>query len=346
MKREIMKKKALLVGGTGTISSAVTALLATSPDWELTVLNRGLRPVVLPEGVKVITADVGKDDVGRLIGGEMYDVVADFIAFEPEHVARDFRFFGKSTRQYIFVSSASAYAKPMASHVLTEETALGNPYWAYSQWKEACETLLHRLEREEGFPVTIVRPSHTYGDRSVPVAIHGSRGSWEVVRRMMAGKPVVVHGDGSSLWTLTHNTDFARAFVGLMGNAEALGETVQVTGDEQLTWNEIYQTIADSVGVAFKPCYVSSHTLSASRQYDLRGSLLGDKAATVVFDNARLKRLVPGFKSEVNFKEGCRRAVDNILRHEELQLADPEFDVWCDGVVALEGEMARRMARL
>lgn len=326
-------KKALFIGGTGTISSAITRLVAAQPDWELTLLNRGSRIDDIPQGVKTIQADIRKDDVRSLLGDVVYDVVAEFIAFRPEHVERDFEIFHGHTRQYVFISSASAYQKPVQHYVITEETPLENPYWEYSRLKQACEELLHRHEAEDGFPVTIVRPSHTYCERSIPVAIHGDSGSWQVVKRMMEGKPVIIHGDGSSLWTLTHNTDFARGFLGLMGNAQAIGQTFHITSDESLTWNQIYQALADALGVELHACYVPSRVLAESKTYDLRGNLLGDKANTVVFDNTKLRQLVPDFKATVPYREGVKQALAFILAHEEYQRLDPVFDKWCDGVV-------------
>lgn len=341
-----MKKKALFVGGTGTISSAITRLVATQPDWELTLLNRGTRNDDLPKNVKVITADIKKDDVSTMIGDEVYDVVAEFIGFVPEDVERDFRIFNGHTRQYMFISSASAYQKPVEHYLITEETPLENPFWAYSRNKKACEELLHRYASEDGFPVTIVRPSHTYCERSVPVAVHGDKGSWQVVKRMMEGKPVIIHGDGSSLWTLTHNTDFARGFFGLMGNAQAVGETFHITSDESITWNQIYQALADALGVKLQACYVPSKLLAANDKYDMTGNLLGDKASTVVFDNSKLKSVVPGFKAEMKYRDGVKLVVDYILKHEECQVPDPEFDLWCDHIVAVMQEASRKIAAI
>jgi nucleoside-diphosphate-sugar epimerase len=341
-----MKKKALFVGGTGTISSAITRLVAAQPDWELTLLNRGTRNDNLPENVKVITADIKKDDVAAKIGNETYDVVAEFIGFVPKDVERDFHIFNGHTHQYMFISSASAYRKPVEHYLITEDTPLENPFWEYSRNKKACEELLHRYASEDGFPVTIVRPSHTYCERSVPVAVHGDKGSWQVLKRMKEGKPVLIHGDGSSLWTLTHNTDFARGFFGLMGNAHAVGETFHITSDESLTWNQIYQALADALGVKLHACYVPSELLAANGKYDMNGNLLGDKANTVVFDNSKLKSLVPDFKAEVKYCDGVKLAVDYILKHEECQVPDPEFDLWCDHIVAVMEEASRKIAAI
>jgi nucleoside-diphosphate-sugar epimerase len=275
-------------------------------------------------------------EVLRQTGDQVFDAVCEFIGFLPSQVERDIRLFCGRTRQYVYISSASAYNKPAASHVITEGTALANPYWEYSRNKIACEELLMKTYREEGFPVTIVRPSHTYCERGVPVSVHGPKGSWQVLKRMMEGKPVLVHGDGSSLWTLTWNEDFARGFIGLLGNPKAIGEAFQIMSDEQLTWNQIYKSVANALGVTFKPYYVSSDFLAAvsPKEYDLTGNLLGDKAVTVVFDCTKLKRAVPGFCATTRFDEGVRRCVDYLMSHPELQVEDPEFDAWCDIVIA------------
>ena len=257
---------------------------------------------------------------------------------------RDYRLFAHRTRQYVYISSASAYNKPVRSHVISEGTTLANPHWQYSRDKIACEELLMKYYREQQFPVTIVRPSHTYCERSVPVGLHGTKGSWQVLKRMIEGKPVLVHGDGSSLWTLTWNGDFAKAFIGLLGNAKAIGEAFQIMSDESLTWNQIYQAVADALGVPFKPYYVSSAFLAsvAPEEYDVEGNLLGDKAATVVFDCSKVKRAVPGYQACVRFEEGVRRCVAYVMSHPECQQEDAAFDEWCDRVIAAQ-EKAKKL---
>ncbi len=328
--------KILMIGGTGTISSAITRQLAASGH-ELWLVNRGNRNAALPESVKQIIGDINNrpNEVEEKLGSETFDAVCEFIGFLPEQVERDIRMFSARTRQYVFISSASAYNKPVRQHVITEGTSLANPYWEYSRNKIACEELLMKAYRESGFPVTIVRPSHTYCERSVPVSVHGPKGSWEVLKRMMEGKRVVVHGDGSSLWTLTWNEDFARGFIGLLGNPMAIGEAYQIMSDESLTWNQIYQTIADALGVEFRPYYVASDYLAAiaPKSWDFEGNLLGDKACTVVFDCSKLKRAVPGFCATTPFHAGVRHAINYILTHPETQIEDSEFDAWCDRVI-------------
>ena len=273
-----------------------------------------------------------------------FDVVADYIVFTPEQAERDIRLFKGKTAQYLTFSSASAYQKPLSSCFITESTPLSNPFWEYSRNKIACEELLLKAYREEAFPITIVRPSHTYDERRVPLGVHGAKGSWQVVKRIIEGKPVIIHGDGTSLWTLTAAADFARAFTGLLGNIHALGETVQITSDEVLCWNQIYQAIAAALGKPLKAVHVSSDFLArAGTEYNYGGSLIGDKAASVVFDNAKLKRLVPGFCAQIRCDQGIKEAIAYILAHPELQVEDPEFDRFCDKVIAAQERALQEM---
>ena len=326
--------KALFIGGTGTISTAISKKLLEE-GWDLYLLNRGTRNNVLPAGAHELTVDVNNEAaVAEKIKDLSFDVVCDFIAFVPAQLERDYRLFNGKTKQFMFISSASAYQKPLSDYKITESTPLANPYWEYSRNKIACEEYLMKMYRENGFPITIIRPSHTYDERSIPVGAHGDKGSWQVVKRMLEGKPVIVHGDGTSLWTMTHNSDFAKAFVGLMGNIHAIGEAYQITSDESLTWNQIYKIIADCLGVEFKPYYVPSDFLHAVGKYDFEGGLTGDKANSVVFDNSKVKRAVPGFTATVRLDMGMKQTVEYVLSHKECQVEDPEFDAWCDKVIA------------
>lgn len=327
--------KALFIGGTGTISMAITRL-AAERGWELYLLNRGSRTAELPESVKVLNVDINADEAGaaQLLSDMQFDTVCDFIGFHQEQVERDYRLFAGKTKQFMYISSASAYHKPLSDYRVNEGTPLANPYWQYSRDKIACEDFLMKMYRENGFPVTIIRPSHTYDERNVPMGVHGDKGSWQVVKRIMEGKPVIIHGDGSSLWTMTFNRDFAKGFVGLMGNIHAIGEAFQITSDETLTWNQIYQTIANALGVELKPYYVSSEFLHAVSHYDFEGSLTGDKSNSVVFQNTKLKRTVPDLNMNIRFDQGIRITLDYVLSHPECQVPDPEFDAWCDKVIA------------
>lgn len=325
--------KALFIGGTGIISSAISSSLVEQ-GWELYLINRGNRSERIPAGAKLLKADINDEAlINSLIKDKNFDVVADFIAFVPSQVERDIRLFSGKTKQYIFISSASAYQKPLSDFRITESTPLANPYWEYSRNKIACEELLMAEYRNNGFPVTIVRPSHTYDNSSIPLGVHGNNGSWQVIKRMLENKPVIIHGDGSSLWTLTYNTDFANGFIGLMGNIHAIGEAIHITSDESLTWNQIYEIIASVLGVKLNAVHIATDYLASSSDYDFTGSLLGDKSNTVVFDNSKVKRLVPGFNATVRFDQGVRFVLENIFSHPEFQTEDKEFDVWCDTVI-------------
>lgn len=326
--------KALFIGGTGTISMAITRALAKDPDWELTLLNRGNRNENIPAGVTVLQADIQDEEAcSKLLENRSFDVVCDFIGFVPAQLERDYRLFAGKTKQFMYISSASAYQKPVRDYLITEDTPLENPYWGYSADKIACEEYLMQQYHKQGFPVTIIRPSHTYDERSIPLGVHGDKGSWQVIQRMLAGKQVIIHGDGTSLWTMTHNSDFAKGFIGLMGNPATIGQIYQITSDESLTWNQIYETIADALGVELHSFYVASDFLDSVAPYDFKGSLVGDKANTVVFDNSKLKAAVPDFKATTPFVEGVKGTIDYVLQHPECQIPDPEFDEWCDKVI-------------
>ena len=338
--------KALFIGGTGTISTAIVKRLSEDPNWEVFLLNRGNRKSVIPSNVQTIVCDVHDEEAtAKALSGMTFDVVGDFIGFTVEDVQRDFRLFNGKTRQFIYISSASAYHKPSADYIITEGTALANPHWEYSRNKIACEAYLMEKYKETGFPVTIVRPSHTYDERNIPLGVHGKKGFYQVIRRMQQGKPVPIKGDGTSLWTVTFNSDFAIGYTGLMGNPHAIGEAFQITGDETLTWNQIYQTIAEALGVELKPYYVSSSFLSEAGDkygFDFEGSLIGDKAVSVVFDNRKLKHVVPTMRTNVRFDQGVRIALSYVLSHPDEYEEDPEFDAWCDRLIAAL-EQAKQM---
>ena len=328
-----IRMKILFIGGTGTISAAISKLLI-SQGHDLYLLNRGQRNEILPEGAHYLVADINDEaKVAGLINDLDFDCVADFIAFVSEHLQRDYRLFKNKTKQFIFISSTSIYQKPLSDYRITEATPLANPYWQYSQDKIACEDYLMKLYREEGFPITIVRPSYTYDERKAPIGVRGNNGTWSVVKRILGGKPVIIQGDGTSLWTMTHSSDFAKGFVGLIGNVRARGEAIHITSDETLTWNQIYQCIANAVNKPLVAVHVSSEFLAAAGPYDFHGGLLGDKANSVVFDNAKLKRLVPEFVAVKRFDQGIKETVDYILSHPEYQFEDEVFDRWCDEII-------------
>ncbi len=340
--------KALFIGGTGTISMGIVKRLASDPLWDVYLLNRGNRSEEVPANVHQIKANIyDEEDAAKQLTGLDFDVVSEFIAFDVNAVKRDYRLFKGKTKQYIFISSASAYNKPAAGYIITEGTTLANPYWEYSRNKIACEEFLMQKYREEGFPVTIVRPSHTYDERNVPLGVHGNKGFYQVIRRMQQGKPVLIQGDGSSLWALTFNSDFAIGFTGLMGNRHAIGEAFQITGDEILTWDQIYATIADALGVELKAYHVATDFLcsvGSKYGYDFTGSLKGDKSVSVAFDNSKLKRLVPQMTTNIPFHKGVRIALDYVLSHPDRYEEDPEFDRFCDRVIEVIENAKKEMA--
>ena len=296
--------KVLFIGGTGNISTSVSKL-CVKRGIDLYLLNRGIRKVEIP-GVKTITGDITTSETANALQNHNWDCVVNWIAFTPGDVERDINLFHNKTKQYIFISSASVYQKPLTHPVITESTPLCNPVWDYSQNKIASEERLIKAYREENFPITIVRPSHTY-DTIIPVVIGGGS-EYTTVDRIKKGKKIIVHGDGTSLWVLTHSEDFAKGFVGLMGLPQATGNAFQITSDEILTWNQIHEIIADAVGVKPNIVHISSNFLC---EYDdsFKGSLWGDKSYSVIFDNTKIKTFVPGFCCIIPFSEGIKRTL-------------------------------------
>jgi nucleoside-diphosphate-sugar epimerase len=318
--------KILFIGGTGFISTAVSRL-AIEKGFELYHLNRGLRSPSLP-GIHHITSDVHRPDDARLaLQGMEFDAVVDWIAYKPEDIERDLAIFRGRVGQFVFISSASAYQKPPAHYLITESTPLYNPYWQYSRDKIACEERLMQVYREEGFPVTIVRPSLTY-DSNFPIAI-GGWGCYTLADRLKKGLPIIVHGDGSSLWVVTHSEDFGRGFLGLLGNPKALGHAFHITSDEVLTWNEIYRTIADALGVEAKIVHISSEFIARVAP-QLSGSLLGDKTWSAVFDNSKIKSFVPGFQASIPFRDGIRRTLAWFAADQKRQRVDEAVNAEMD----------------
>ena len=322
--------KVLFIGGSGVISSACSRL-AVDQDIDLTVLNRGdsdlLRP--LPEQVRVLRGDARQpDSVRQAVGGQEFDVVVDWVAFTPDHVRADIDVFGGRVGQYVFISSASAYQTPPARMPVIESTPLRNPFWRYSRDKIACEDVLAAAYREDGFPATIVRPSHTYDKTTVPFA-----GGWTVLGRMRQGKQIVVHGDGTSLWTLTHHQDFAHGFVPLLGQQRTIGEAFHITSDDVLTWNQIARTLAAAAGVSADIVHVPSDAIAAVDP-DWGASLLGDKSHSMVFDNAKLRTVVPGYRPAISFEQGAREIVGWYDEDPSRQQADPRIDAAMDKLTA------------
>jgi len=324
--------RVLFIGGTGVISTACSHL-AVERGFDVTLLNRGTsstRPVA--PGASVLTADVYDAEATRTaLQGKEFDVVIDFLAFTADQVQADIDRFEGRIAQYVFISSASAYQKPPASWPVLESTPLRNPHWQYSRDKIACEHLLTAAYRERGFPVTVVRPSHTYDHTSVPLD-----GKWTSIERMRQGRPVLVHGDGTSLWTLTHHTDFAPAFVGLLANPRAIGDSFHITSDEALPWDQITTILAAAAGVEPQIVHVPSDAIAAADP-EWGAGLLGDKAHSMVFDNSKIKRAVPGWAATVPFVEGARQIVEWHDADPARRQTDPELDATIDRLVARFG---------
>jgi nucleoside-diphosphate-sugar epimerase len=317
----------LFVGGTGIISSAC-AVRARDAGMQVTFLTRGTSFRAIPEGVRSLRADVrDASSVREAIGDEQFDVIVNWVAFTTQHIETDLSLFGDRTGQYVFISSASAYQTPLESLPITESTPLGNPYWAYSRDKIACEERLVRAWREDGFPVTIVRPSHTYDSTLLPL-----HGGWTIVDRMRRELPIIVHGDGTSLWVLTHHRDFAKGFVGLLGNSRAIGDVFQITSDEVLTWNRIATLIAEAAGTAAEIVHVPSDVI-ASYDAEWGDGLLGDKAHSVLFDNTKIRRLVPDYAATIPFSHGAREIVDWYDANPTRQIVDHELNDRIDRII-------------
>src|SRR5487761_347123 len=324
------KLKVLFIGGTGVISSACVREAVASHDIELYVLNRGKSATWgVPDGVTELRGDAREAaTVREVIEGYDFDCVVDFVAFTPDHVRADLDLFRERTSQYVFISTASAYQTPPSRLPVTESTPLRNPYWQYSRDKIACEDLLVAQYRETGFPATIVRPSHTYDMTKTVLS-----GGWTALNRMINGKPVIVHGDGASLWTVTHNTDFARAFVPLLGHPRTLGEAFHITSDDVLTWDQIAYALGAALGVLPRLVHVPSDVIAA-HDPEWGAGLLGDKAHSMVFDNSKVKSVVPGWSAVVPFERGAREIAAWYLADSARQVVDEELGALMDKLAA------------
>jgi nucleoside-diphosphate-sugar epimerase len=325
------KLKVLFIGGTGVISSAcVREALGGGHDIELFVLNRGQSATrALPPGVRELRGDARDPaSVRKALGDLDFDSVVDFVAFTPGHVRADLDLIRGRTAQYVFISTASAYQTPPSRLPVTESTPLRNPYWQYSRDKIACEDLLVAEYRDGGFPATIVRPSHTYDATKTVLS-----GGWTSLNRMLAGKPVIVHGDGTSLWTVTHNTDFARAFVPLLANPRTLGEAFHITSDDVLTWDQIAHALGAALGVSPRIVHVPSDVIAA-HDPEWGAGLLGDKTHSMVFDNAKVKSVVPGWRAVVPFERGAREIAAWYTADPSRQVVDEKLDALMDKLAA------------
>jgi len=330
--------KILFIGGTGLISSACSELVVARGH-ELVILNRSIsKKHTIPEGAVLLTGDVkaGMSHLSGILTGQHFDAVVDFIAYTVEDIERDLVLFREKTDQFVFISSASAYQKPLKNYLISEKTPLENPFWQYSRDKIACEKRLAQAYTDDGFPVTIIRPSLTYGPSQIPFCVNSWQHPWTVMDRMMRGMQVIVPGDGSSLWVLTWNSDFAKGLLGLLGSPKAVGETFQITSDEVLTWDQIYIEAFRALGIEPKVVHVPSDLIAAYWP-DAVGNLIGDKANSVVFDNSKIKRFVPDFKCDVNWAEGLRKSIAWHKSHPQFQTVDKDldrlFDKLLDGFV-------------
>lgn len=317
----------LFIGGTGIISSACSQL-ALERGWELYLLNRGQSSRSIPAGAKVLHGDIrDPESVRAALGDLTFDAVVNWVAFTPQHIETDLELLRGRTRQYVFISSASAYQKPVGHLPITESTPLHNPFWQYSRDKIACEERLTRAYREDGFPMTIVRPSHTYDQTLLPMD-----GGYTVVDRMRRGQPVIVHGDGTSLWTLTHHRDFAVGFVGLLGRSQVIGDAVQITGDEWLTWDQIFLEVARAAGTTAELVHVPSEVI-ATFDAQWGAGLLGDKAHSVIFDNTKLKRLVPEYRASIPFARGIEEVMTWYDADSARQVVNAELNQTMDAII-------------
>lgn len=320
--------KVLFIGGTGVISSACSAL-AAAQGVELYLLNRGRGVREMPASAHLLQADARDPQaVTQAIQGHTFDAIVNWVAYTPDHIEADIALFRGRTRQYIFISSASAYQTPPQSLPITESTPLSNPFWAYSRAKIACEERLVQAYRQEQFPATIVRPSHTYDRTLLPM-----HGGYTVVDRMRRSQKVIVHGDGTSLWTLTHHADFARAFIPLLGHPQAIGDVFHITSDEALTWNQIFQMVAAAAGVTPHLVHIPSAFIAAFDP-DWGSSLLGDKAHSMIFDNSKIRRIAPDFRATIPFWQGAQEILAWYDADPKRQMVDQAFNQLQDRIIA------------
>ncbi len=320
--------KILMIGGTGNISSACTAELLNQGN-EVIHITRGITPS--PFAVETVICDTEKPgELEKAVEGRTFDTVINFIAYHPEEVKRDIRIFRDRTAQYIFISTASAYHKPLLSPHITESTPLHNPWWDYSAGKIECENLLMAAWEKTGFPLTIVRPSHTYSERWIPSSF-GSR-DYTAAKRILEGKPVAVHGDGQSLWTLTHADDFAAYFSSLPGNTQALGEAFHITSDESLTWDMIHLQLAEALGREVEIVHLPMEYIRRQAPEFYPG-LQGDKRWSVLFDNSKIRRFAPGVKPQISFSQGIRRSIAWFEAHPAAKVVDQKKDLLLDKLI-------------
>jgi nucleoside-diphosphate-sugar epimerase len=327
--------KILFIGGTGLISSACSDM-ALSRGHELYILNRSVSTKYpLPDGAILLQGDIHADEahLASLVADHHFDAVVDYIAFTPQDIERDLRLFRDKTDQFVFISSASAYQKPVQNYLITEETPLENPFWEYSRNKIDCENLLMKEYREHGFPVTIIRLSLTYGPMQIPFCVGSWLHPWTVIDRMKRGEKLIIPGDGTSLWVMTWNADFAKGLVGLLGNPEAIGEVFQITSDQVLSWDQIHLEAYQALGLEPNVIHIPSDFIARFDEHAV-GSLIGDKSNSVVFDNSKIKRFVPDFNCEVDWAEGLRKSLAWFEAYPEFQTMDDDANELWDKIIA------------
>ena len=321
--------KVLFIGGTGNISTSVSRM-AIERGMQLTLINRGQQKLSI-QGARNITADIyNLEQAQAALQNETFDVVVDWIAYTPEDIQRDLTLFRGKTGQFVFISSASAYQKPPTDVIIRESTPLHNPFWEYSRNKIACENMLLHAYMEEDFPVTIVRPSHTY-DRYMPIAV----GAWDkftLIDRIRQGKPIIVHGDGTSLWAVTHARDFAIGFLGLLGHPRTTGQAFHITSNEILTWNDIYSAIGAAIGVQPKICHISSDFI-VKQAPEYLGPLWGDKSWSVIFDNSKIKSFVPEYQAVIPFHQGIKETIAQFENEPARRIVDPADNAQIDWII-------------
>lgn len=337
--------KILMIGGTGTISTPITKKISENPNLECYVLNRGNNNNYLPKNIKVILGDINNEtQMKQILENYSFDVVCNFITFMPEQAEQNIRLFKNKTKQFIFVSTAAIYDHEDAV-VTNEDSKKHNQYSLYGQNKLKCEEIFFKACEKEGFPITIVRPTQTYNDKHIPLSIKG-KGCYSVINRMKEGKEVIIHGDGTSTWICTHSEDFAKGFIGLIGNEKTINNAYQITTDEIVNWDIIYKIIARELRVEYKPVYIASDLLSKSKKYDFMMSIKGDKQYSVIFDTKKIKEIVPNFKCRITIEEGIKRYIKKINENPELQIIEPDFDVWCDKVISVYKEATKKVEEI
>lgn len=323
--------KVLFIGGSGLISTAVSKLLIEK-DYNLYLLNRGNNNNALPKGIKFLIGDINNEEqVQELIKDEHFDVIVDWIAFTKEDVMRDYHLFKGKTDQYVFISSASAYYKPILSYPITEKMPLGNKYWEYSDNKRLCEEYLTSIN-DDSFNITIIRPSHTYNDDKIVSIIKSWSDPYTIIDRLLKGDKIIIPGDGTSLWTLTYNQDFAQTFIKVLGNKKTFGEAYHITSDFVYTWERINEILCENLGVKSNVVHIPTDFIVKHAPF-LKGELLGDKHWSLIFDNSKIKEIAPNYKSKTRYEEIASKAIKRILENKELQTIDEGFNEWYNRLI-------------